>query len=191
MIEELANDALKERHWTRIFEIIGKQYNPELVFSINDLLDMNVMPFLEEVHNIVQLLVFPSNYLKRVLHGLIQPLDFFKIQIKLVSATASKEYSFEKTLDKMEKDWEGVEFIVVPYKDSGTYIVGGIDDIQTILDDQIVKVSSMCASPYIKFYEHRATTWRKLVVNLQVGLTLRMNSGEHDCFQPAPTSWSC
>eukprot|EP00955_Chlamydomonas_euryale_P081102 363522-Chlamydomonas_euryale.AAC.7 len=38
----------------------------------------------------------------------------------------------------------------MPYKDTGTYIVAGTDEVQTILDDQIVKIQAMNASPFIK-----------------------------------------
>jgi hypothetical protein len=38
------------------------------------------------------------------------------------------------------QDWEGVELRVVAYKASGTHIIGGTDDVQALLDDQIVKV---------------------------------------------------
>lgn len=43
---------------------------------------------------------------------------------------ASKELSLEKALSKMQADWSGLEFRVVPYKDTGTAVVGGTDDVQ-------------------------------------------------------------
>ncbi|EFJ29004.1 inner arm dynein 3-2 [Selaginella moellendorffii] len=132
LIEELANPALKDRHWTQIFKQVGQEYKDGLVFSINDMLDYKIMDKIEEVKGV-----------------------------------ASKEFSFQRTLDKMEKDWEGVEFIVLPYKDSGTFILGGLDDIQTILDDQLVKIMSMCASPFIKIFEGRAVRWKTLMINMQ------------------------
>jgi len=30
----------------------------------------------------------------------------------------------------MHADWDGLEFKIIEYKDTGTYIVGGTDDIQ-------------------------------------------------------------
>lgn len=50
--------------------------------------------------------------------------------LQTISVNASKEYGLEKALDKMHADWEGVEFKIMEYKDTGTYIVGGTDDIQ-------------------------------------------------------------
>ena len=49
---------------------------------------------------------------------------------KSVSVNASKEYGLEKALAKMHADWDGLEFRIIEYKDTGTYIVGGTDEIQ-------------------------------------------------------------
>lgn len=35
-----------------------------------------------------------------------------------ISGVASKEYSLEKVLEKMETDWKGVEFRCIEYKDT-------------------------------------------------------------------------
>ena len=50
--------------------------------------------------------------------------------LQTISVNASKEYGLEKALDKMHADWDGMEFRVLEYKDTGTYIVGGTDEIQ-------------------------------------------------------------
>ena len=35
-----------------------------------------------------------------------------------ISGVASKEYSLEKVMEKMDKDWQGVEFRCIEYKDT-------------------------------------------------------------------------
>lgn len=40
--------------------------------------------------------------------------------------------------------------------------------MQTILDDQIVKVQAMNASPFVKPFKERATTWEATLQTLQV-----------------------
>ena len=50
--------------------------------------------------------------------------------VQAVSLRASKEASLAKALAKMRADWDGVLFNVIPYKDSGTFILGGVDDVQ-------------------------------------------------------------
>ena len=52
--------------------------------------------------------------------------------LQTVSVNASKEYGLEKALAKMHADWDGLEFRIIEYKDTGTYIVGGTDEIQVI-----------------------------------------------------------
>lgn len=56
----------------------------------------------------------------------------------------------------------------MPYKDIGTFIIGGTDEIQTILDDQIVKIQAMNASPFVKPFKERASNWEQTLQNLQV-----------------------
>ncbi len=50
----------------------------------------------------------------------------------------------------------------------GTFIIGGTDEIQTILDDQIVKIQAMNASPFVKAFKDRAATWEQTLQTLQV-----------------------
>ena len=70
--------------------------------------------------------------------------------IQEVTIAAEKEYNLKKNLEAMQKEWDSMEFEVKPYKESGTFVVGGIDDIITMLDDHIVKTQTMRGSPYIK-----------------------------------------
>ncbi|DBA79602.1 TPA: hypothetical protein ACH3X1_008288 [Trebouxia sp. C0004] len=76
-----------------------------------------------------------------------------------VSEYASREYSLERALDKMQGDWTGVAFDTLEWRATGTYILRGLDDIQTLLDDQIVKTQGMRASPYIGPFEERVRLW--------------------------------
>ena len=136
LIEELANPAMRDRHWTSVFEIIGSEYKgAEVPFSVDDLLAQNIMDKLEAVQR--------------------------------VSTNASKEHSLEKALEKMTEDWDDVCFRVIAYKDTGTFIIGGVDEVQLVLDDQIVRVQSMRASPFIKPFEDRASTWEGMLQTLQ------------------------
>ena len=50
--------------------------------------------------------------------------------LQTIGVVASKEFSLEKVLEKMRNDWEGVAFRITEYKDTGTYIMGGTDEVQ-------------------------------------------------------------
>ena len=96
----------------------------------------------------------------------LQLLEHMEV-IEEISEYASKEYSLEKTLDKMQHEWSGVNFDRMDWRETGTTILRGIDDIQAILDDQVVKTQAMRASPYIGALEERVKLWEKRLNNVQ------------------------
>jgi dynein heavy chain len=63
-------------------------------------------------------------------------------KLQVVSAAASKEAALAKALSKMQADWQGVEFRVVEYKDTGTYVVGGTDEVQVRLLGSLIRYMS-------------------------------------------------
>ncbi|KOB65804.1 Dynein heavy chain at 36C [Operophtera brumata] len=84
-----------------------------------------------------------------------------------ISEAATKENNLEKTLDKMMKEWADLRFEISPYKDTGSYIISGVDDIQLLLDDHLVKTQTMKNSPYIKPFEDVIYEWERKLVLLQ------------------------
>ncbi len=61
-----------------------------------------------------------------VARGALDQLD----AITAIAAGAAREAGIEKTLTGMKTAWDGLAFLVLPYKDTGTCIIGGVDDIQ-------------------------------------------------------------
>ena len=80
---------------------------------------------------------------------------------------ASKEYSLESSLNKMEEEWEGIGFGTKPYKETGTAILASLEEIETILDDQIVRAQAMRGSRYITPFIDRITKWEKMLSTLE------------------------
>ena len=81
--------------------------------------------------------------------------------IQEICVKAEKEYSLERSLVNMKMEWNELAFDVKPYKESGTFIVGGIDDIITLLDDHVVKTQTMRGSLFIGAIEDDAKAWEK------------------------------
>lgn len=72
-------------------------------------------------------------------------------------------------MNKMKMDWEDINADVKPWKQTGTYTVGGgsVEEIQTLLDDQIVKTQTMKGSPYAKIFEHLISEWEDQLIYTQ------------------------
>ncbi|XP_018409373.1 PREDICTED: dynein heavy chain 3, axonemal-like [Nanorana parkeri] len=99
-----------------------------------------------------------------VLHlGLEKYLD----DLNQISSQASKEYALEKALNKMETDWEDVCFIFSPYKDGNSHVLAAVDEIQVLLEDHIVKTTTMKGSPFIAPFEKEILAWEAKLRHLQ------------------------
>merc|ERR1712185_746296 len=88
-------------------------------------------------------------------------------QIQEASDTASKEFALERLLDKMLNEWRPMAFDCMEYRDTGTYILRALDDIQTLFDDHIVKTQAMRGSPFIKPFESRVKDWESKLISMQ------------------------
>eukprot|EP00966_Prymnesium_polylepis_P159327 3682303-Prymnesium_polylepis.1 len=68
----------------------------------------------------------------------------------------------------MYTEWQPVEFTLRDYRDTDTQIMGGLEEIQELLDDHIFKSQAMQGSPSIKpFEQERARAWATKLVLIQ------------------------
>ena len=64
-------------------------------------------------------------------------------------------------------EWKPVPFDCAEYRDTGTHILRGLDEIQSLFDDHIVKTQAMRGSPFIKPFERRVREWEEKLVSMQ------------------------
>uniref|UniRef100_A0A671G5J5 Dynein axonemal heavy chain 3 n=1 Tax=Rhinolophus ferrumequinum TaxID=59479 RepID=A0A671G5J5_RHIFE len=96
--------------------------------------------------------------------------NMLEFGFKPIGAAASKEYSLEKNLDKMKLDWVNLTFNFVKYRDTDTSILCAVDDIQLLLDDHVIKIQTMCGSPFVKPIEAECRKWEEKLVRVQENL---------------------
>jgi len=88
-------------------------------------------------------------------------------QLDEVSEFATKEYTLERALDSMATDWKPMFYDLMETKDGVSYILKGTDEMQTLLDDHIMKTQTMKGSPYITPHQVRCNDWEKKLVRMQ------------------------
>lgn len=74
-------------------------------------------------------------------------------KFEAIAEAATKEGTLEKSLERMHHDWAEISFTVNPYRDTGTYVIASVDEIQILLDDHLIKTQTMKNSLYIKPFE--------------------------------------
>ncbi|VVC27190.1 Hypothetical protein CINCED_3A023641 [Cinara cedri] len=83
----------------------------------------------------------------------------FTAQLELISDGATKESNLERKLNGMMGEWRDINFSISDYKDTGTSILSGMDDVQILLDDHILKTATMKTSPFVKPFKNQLIEW--------------------------------
>ena len=130
---DLKHEALRDRHWTELMEKTGQKFdmNPD-TFTLSSIFAMELHHFQETIVEIV--------------------------------TSATKELSIEKGVKEVEETWQNLKFVVQPYM-KGTsnrgYILGAVDEVIQILDDNAMNLQSMSASRFIGPFFQAVQNWEK------------------------------
>jgi len=137
LLHALCNPGLRQRHWEEISEIVGFSMERDPAFTLSRILDMEVGKHMD--------------------------------QLQEISDSAAREHGLETTLTSMVEQWEPVVFELKPWKDTGSYIVAGgtVDEMQSLMDDHIIKAQTMKGSPYAKPFMDRILETESWLCNTQ------------------------
>uniref|UniRef100_A0A7N6C1K8 Dynein axonemal heavy chain 12 n=1 Tax=Anabas testudineus TaxID=64144 RepID=A0A7N6C1K8_ANATE len=117
----------------------------------------------EQMSKIVEYNLTPDSgtTLRKVLKQNLTP---YLEEFESISAA---EFSLEKAMQTMVQMWDRISFHHQPYRETGVSILTALDEIQTILDDQIVKTQTMRGSPFIKPFENEIKLWEERLLRIQ------------------------
>ena len=126
----LCNPGLRDRHWDAMSEAVGFPLRPASEQQQDE-----------------------GGTEACVARFLPLQLEQYLGRFEGISEAASKEHSLEKAMEKMAEEWADMQFGLLPYRETGTSILSSVEEIQTLLDDHIVKTQTMRGSPFIKPFE--------------------------------------
>ncbi|KAH0569467.1 Dynein heavy chain [Spironucleus salmonicida] len=175
----LRNPGLRKRHWIKISKETGcnlqhlryingielKKFNSkdDEEKSETDYHDMTV-------EQIEELNKQPVNFTFK------QALEEFQLQsgtklqkILQISEVATKEFQLEHIILTLENTYKTVNFNLVPYNNSDSYILKQLDEIIQQLDDNISLVQQIAFSPFKKYFEEIIASWEfKLTLTSEI-----------------------
>ena len=88
----------------------------------------------------------------------------FKEEINSISGQAGSEAALEEMLTRIIKIWNDTEFVIVSYRDSkDVFILGSVEDVQTLLEDSLVTIATIKGSRFIGPIKTEVERWDKQV----------------------------
>ncbi|XP_055585529.1 dynein axonemal heavy chain 10-like [Uranotaenia lowii] len=131
----LKDEALRERHWNLLMDKTGQHFDmaPER-FTLENMFAMELHKYQEIAEEIIN--------------------------------NAIKELSIERGVQEVEEIWQHMSFIVLPYESRGVivegrYVLGGVDDITMVLEENSMNLQSMAASQFIGPFLPTVQRWEK------------------------------
>ncbi|TGZ60763.1 hypothetical protein CRM22_008363 [Opisthorchis felineus] len=118
---DLKHEALRERHWNELMRKTGQSFdiNPE-TFTLASIFNLDLYRYKDHISEIV--------------------------------AVAIKELSVEKGVREVEETWRNLQFTITTYEKGGKkrgHLLGSVDEILQILDDNAMNLQSMASSRFI------------------------------------------
>ena len=144
VISAVCTEGLKDRHWERIFKTLGPGVDTKEAVNF------------KAINRIFE----PASVeVKKLTEDLEEAAD-----------TAAKEYKNETMMRGMKDDWKEVNYTCKKWKDSFILEGEAVEEVQTFLDDHIVKTQTMKGSPYAKFMLDEILDWEKKLLRSQDNL---------------------
>jgi dynein heavy chain len=88
-------------------------------------------------------------------------LDEHVETISKIGEKAGKEHQIESALNNMMEQWLSIDLNILAYRETGTFVLKGVDEIQAILDEHITMTQAMQFSAFKKPFTEKIDDWDK------------------------------
>ena len=132
LISALGNKAMLDKHWNRVFDVIGVQKMGNMYQNIT------------------------LNYL------ISEPYraDTHIEEIEVIAAQATGEKNIKDTMAKVEDNWDRIEFQVFSYRDSkDRFIIKQVEDVITQLEDDSMIVGTCMGNKFVADIRENVEIW--------------------------------
>ncbi|KAL1835214.1 hypothetical protein VTK73DRAFT_5997 [Phialemonium thermophilum] len=156
MLADLKSEAVRDRHWTKIFKELrpgGKRYS-RVAMTLGDVWDLN--------------------------------LAASEAVIKEVIAQAQGEMALEEFLKQVRETWTGYQLELVAYNSNGgsnsCRLIRGWDELFAKCSENLNSLQAMRHSPYYREFEEEASAWEDKLNRVHVLFDVWIDVQRHEFF---------
>lgn len=134
----LTTEGMEERHWQELKEKTTIDCSTISNMSLNDIL-MN------------------CDLNQEILH-----------KTEEIADKAFREHQINIKIKLLEEKWKAVNFLLLPYRNTGTFTVGGWGDIYAVLDEDVLEVQQLEMSQFKGVFAEQISEWYTSLMNITV-----------------------
>jgi dynein heavy chain len=76
-----------------------------------------------------------------------------------VGEKASREFGIEKALGQMYKEWEGIDFGLAKFKETGSFVINNFEFVESFLDQHLTDTQTLLINPFKKPFAEDIDKW--------------------------------
>ena len=134
----LTTEGMEERHWTELKENAGIDCSNIESINLNDIL-------------------MTSDLNQEIL-----------LKTEEIADKAYREHQIEIKIHLLEDKWKSVNFLLMPYRNTGTFTIGGWGDIYAVLDEDVLEVQQLEMSQFKGVFAEEISEWYNSLLNISI-----------------------
>jgi len=154
LLKDILNPGMRQRHW----DLLALETGILLIYHRNCILLWFYIKKKTQIFNFlgVHIILSQSLTLKKCLE---MGVGKYADKLKQISESASEEYTIELALNGIIKYWENVKLQIIPYEDTGTFIMKISDEEIKMLNDHILLIQQLSQISFKGVFEEQLIQW--------------------------------